>query len=118
HFLQRRLALLVQIFDVTRTRQCFQGRGNHQLEISFRKYAIRVLPIHNFALFGDLYPTSEGALRLRNYRMMGWSTTAPDRSTSPMEQRELYFAFGSDSMQRAMRLEYLPGAGEHAAILV
>jgi hypothetical protein len=49
-------------------------------------------------LFGDLYLTGEGALRLRNYRVMGWSTTAPDRSTSSMKQRELYVAFGSDSM--------------------
>src|SRR5215213_8079127 len=118
HFLQGRFALLVQVFDLTRTRQRFQRRCNHQLEISFREYPIRVLPIHHFALFGDLYLTLEGALWLRNDRVMRWSTTAPDRSTSPMKQGELYVAFGSDAMQRAMGLEYLPGAGEHPAILV
>src|SRR5215217_2508641 len=103
---------------MTRARQRFERRCNHQLEIPFRKYPIRVLPIHHFALFGNLYMTREGIARLRNYRVMGWSPTAPNGSTSTMKQCELYVAFGSDSMQRAMGLEYLPGAGEHPAILV
>jgi hypothetical protein len=99
-------------------RQCLEGCRNHQLEVSFRKYPIRVLPVHYLALFGDLYMTGERTTRLRNYRMMGWPTTAPDRSTASVKERELNVALVSNSMQGAMGLEYLPGAGEHPAVFV
>ena len=103
---------------MTGARHRFHRSCNHQLQVSFREYPIRVLPIHHFALFGDLYLTREGTLRLCDYRVMSWSTTASDRSTPTMKQREFYVALGSDSMQRAMRLEDLPGAGEHPAVFI
>src|SRR5262245_14346055 len=118
HFLERSFALLVEIFDMTRARQRLQRRCNHQLEVSLREYSIGVLPIHYLALLGDLYLARERALRLRDYGVMSWSTTAPDCSAASMKQSELYVAFGSDLMQRTMGLEYLPRAGKHAAVFV
>src|SRR5690349_473847 len=118
HLLEGRFALPVQLCDIPRTRERLKRRRKHQLEISFGKHSIRVLPVHHFALFSDLYLARESALGLRNDRVMRWTTTAPDCSTSSMKQRELYVALVSDLMQRAMGLEDLPRAREHATVLV
>ena len=72
----------------------------------------------HFSLLRESDSTTEAAFRLGKDRPVRASAAPPHRSAPTMKQREFYVALGSDSMQRAMRLEDLPGAGEHPAVFI
>src|SRR5262249_37754503 len=79
---------------------------------------IGIFPVQVFALFGDLYFAVESPCRLRSDRVVGGSSASAHRSSSPVEQCQLYVALVSHSMETTMCLEDLPRTRKHPAILV
>src|SRR5258706_6671932 len=96
----------------------FQARGDHQFEAALSQHSIGILPVHDLALLGDLELAAECTRRLGNDRVVGRAAPASDSSPASVKESQLYAAFLSDQLQGAMHLANLPGAGQHAAVLV
>ncbi len=92
--------------------------GDHQLQIALGEDDVGVLPVEDFALLGDAQLAGEAVDGLGEDGAMGGASAAADRASAAMEEAERDASFAGHLVQRAVRLPYLPCAGNHAAILV
>src|SRR5580658_2921725 len=91
---------------------------DHQLEVAFGEDDVRVLPVEDFALLGDAEFAAEAIDRLCVDRPVSRAPAAAYGTSAAVEEAQGDAALASYFMQRAVRLPYLPGAGDHAAIFI
>ena len=92
--------------------------GDHQLQIALGEDDVGVLPIEDLALLGDAQLAGKAVDGLGEDGAVGGAAAAAYGASAAVEEAEADAARAGYLMQRAMRLPYLPCAGDHAAILV
>ena len=95
-----------------------EGGGDHQLEIALGENDVGVLPVEDFALFGEAEGAVEGVERLGEDGAVGGSAAAADGASATVKEAEGDAGFAGHGVQGAMGFEDLPGAGDHAAVFV
>ena len=92
--------------------------GDHELEIALGEDDVGVLPVEDFALLGDAQFAGEAVDGLGEDGAVGGATAAAYRSSATVEEAQADAALAGHLVQCAVRLPYLPGAGDHASVLV
>ena len=95
-----------------------ETRCDHQLEIAFGENYVGILPVEDFALFGDANLALEGADRLGVNGAMCRAAAASDRAAAAVKEAQMHAAFARHLMQGAVGAEDLPCAGQHAAVFI
>ena len=92
--------------------------GDHELEVALGEDDVGVLPVEDFALFGEAELAGEAVDGLGEDGAVGGASAAADGAAATVEEAEVDAALPGDLVEGAVGLPDLPGAGDHAAILV
>src|SRR5271163_1271860 len=104
--------------ECIRPGQRVETGGNHQLQIALGEHHVGILPVEHFTLLGNPNLTLKCAEWLREDGAMRRAAAAADRAAAAVKEPQFHIAFSRYLMQRPMRAEDLPGAGQHAAVFV
>ena len=94
-----------------------RGR-DHQLQVALREDDVGVLPVEDFALFGEAEFAGEAVYGLREDGAMRGAAAAPHGASAAVEEAQLDSGFASYGVQSAVGFEDLPGGGNHASVLI
>ena len=92
--------------------------GDHQLQIALGEDDVGVLPVEHLALFGDAQLAGEAVHGLGEDGAVSGTSAAAYSAAAAVEEAQGDAALARDFVQCAVRLPYLPGGGDHAAVLV
>src|ERR1035437_10483603 len=84
--------------------------GDHELEIALGEDDVGVLPVEDFALFGDAEFAGEAVHGLGEDGAVGGASAATDRASAAVEEAEGEATLVGDLVERAVRFPNLPGA--------
>ena len=99
-------------------RQGVEGGGDHELEIALGEDDVGVLPVEDLALLGEAELAGEAVDGLGEDGAVGGSAAAAYGSSAAVEEAQGDAAVAGDLVEGAVGLPDLPGAGDHAAVLV
>ncbi len=99
-------------------RQRVERGRDHQLQVALGQHRIAVFPVQHLALLGQAKRAVERVERLRVDGAMRGAAAAPHRAAAPVKQAQRDAGLVRDPVQRSMRAKNLPGARQHAAVLV
>ncbi len=95
-----------------------EGGGDHEFEVALGEDYVGVLPVEDFALFGDAEFAVEAVDGLGEDGAVGGAAAAAYGASSAVEEAEVDAAVAGYLVEVAVGLVDLPGAGDHAAVLV
>ena len=92
--------------------------GDHEFEVALGEDDVGVLPIEDFALLGEAEFAGEGVDGLGEDGTVGGTAAASYGASATVEEAEVDAAITGDLVEGTVGFVDLPGAGDHAAVLV